>query len=254
MKREILVLQVAKNISISDEDIGAIIQDYVKTTNLLARYADIVVVNIFCPNALGFQEFMQVESLTRILIGVVGAAASVDRKSKPAVMIKAGLDENTEEQIASRLGNTTRLRPNPLPGKSYSEEETAIIEEQGGYSGPQPFRRTVSLLNKYCRMLYHPSKVQGDSEQAQSPSRDATGTRFDAQFMHDTPNLENASSRMIIPGDNSSYANSGAESDTTSALRASSYLGLSSTSNASAFLAPKVYWRDLVLTASHWRY
>lgn len=88
VKGKLLAVQVAKNQTTPDGDIGAIRQDYVNATSCLAMYADIIVVNVSCPNATGYRNLQQVEPLTNILTGVVEAAASIDRKSKPAVMVK----------------------------------------------------------------------------------------------------------------------------------------------------------------------
>ena len=136
-----------------------------------------VVVNISCPNAPGYRELQQVESLTRILTGVVSAAASTDRKSRPAVMVKAVLDEDTEEQVATIcaavwasgvdgvvVGNTTTLRPEMT---CLSKTEATLMEERGGYSGPQLFHRTVSLVKMYRRVLDFPLLEQNQSQQTQ---------------------------------------------------------------------------------------
>ena len=78
--------------------------------------------------------------------------------TRPAAMIKAGLDEDTEKQITTVcstiwaavvvrvvVGYTNRFRPK-FPRTSFSEKKVAIMKERGGYSGPQSFRRTVSLV------------------------------------------------------------------------------------------------------------
>ena len=52
------------------------------------------------------------------------------------------------------VGNTTKRRPGPLPaGYTLPEREARILLEQGGYSGPQLFERTVSLVKRYRKML-----------------------------------------------------------------------------------------------------
>lgn len=52
VKGKLLAVQVAKNDTTSDGDIEAITRDYVRATSLLARYADVIVVNVSCPKAL----------------------------------------------------------------------------------------------------------------------------------------------------------------------------------------------------------
>jgi dihydroorotate dehydrogenase len=163
---KLLAVQVAKSKSTPDGDIDAIRRDYVAGTTALARYADIIVVNVSCPNATGYRELQQAEPLTKILTGVVEAAKSVDRKTIPAVLVKVSPDEDTEEQVTSIsaavwasgvdgviVGNTTKKRPSPLPYTSLSKTEAAVMLEQGGYSGPQLFAKTLDLVGKYRRIL-----------------------------------------------------------------------------------------------------
>lgn len=206
VKGKLLAVQVAKNTSTPNGATEDVRRDYVRATSLLARYADIIVVNISCPNAPGYRELQQVESLTRILTGVVGAAASADRKSRPAVMVKAGLDEDTEEQVATIcaavwasgvdgvVGNTTTLRPERT---CLSRTEAALMEERGGYSGPQLFHRTVSLVKKYRRVLDYPLHEQNQSQQTQLKVQEATGTRNVASFKRDEKNPEEVSDELI---------------------------------------------------------
>ena len=151
-KGMLLAVPVAKNTSTPNGDTEAIIQDYAKATSLFVRYADIIVVNISCPNAPGYRELQQIEPLTKIPDGVVNAAASVDRK------VKVSPDEDVEEQVASItaaewnsgvdgiiVGNTATLRPERT---CLSETEAALMEEKGGYSGPQLFCRILSFVKK----------------------------------------------------------------------------------------------------------
>jgi dihydroorotate dehydrogenase len=108
----------------------------------------------------------RVEPLTRILEGVVGAAKSVKRKTAPKVMVKVSPDEDQDEQIEGIVeaiwrsgvdgvivGNTTNRR-NIIPqGTGLSSKERQILTEQGGYSGPQMFERTLGLVKRYRKLL-----------------------------------------------------------------------------------------------------
>lgn len=259
VKGKLLAVQVAKNTSTPAGDTEGIRRDYVRAASVLARYADIIVVNISCPNAPGFRELQRVESLTRILTGVVGAAASADRKSRPAVMVKAGLDEDTEEQVATIcaavwasgvdgviVGNTTTSRPERT---GLSETEAALMDERGGYSGPQLFPRTVSLVKKYRRVLDHPLHEQNQLQQTQLQPRKATGTRIGASFQRDGKDLEEGSDELINPGVNgvpkrhSSSRIRSTAPDTAPAPSAPQHLEHSSTSKGPAqpaTLTPKV--------------
>lgn len=83
-KGKLLAVQIAKNSATSDEDIKAVKADYVYCVEALAKYADILVVNISCPNVSG----QKLESLRDILTSVVDATKKLNRRMKPAVMVK----------------------------------------------------------------------------------------------------------------------------------------------------------------------
>jgi dihydroorotate dehydrogenase len=107
------------------------------------------------------------EPLTRILEGVVGAAKSVNRKTAPKVMVKVSPDEDQDEQIEGIVeaiwrsgvdgvivGNTTKRRHNLIPQDvDLSPKERQILDEQGGFSGPHMFERTLGLVKRYRRLL-----------------------------------------------------------------------------------------------------
>lgn len=93
-KGKLLAVQIAKNSATSDEDIEAVKADYVYCVKALAKYADILVVNISCPNVSG----QKLEPLRDILTSVVEATKNLDRRTKPAVMVKVTkpIDEGNE--------------------------------------------------------------------------------------------------------------------------------------------------------------
>ncbi len=187
VKGKLLAVQVAKIESTSDNDIEAIIQDFVQATSLLARYADIFVVNVSCPNASGYRGLQKIDPLTKIPSSVVHVASSVDRNSRPAIMVKVSPDQDSEEQVSSIcaavwtsgvdgvvVGNTTLSEPSPLPeGTSLSKDETAAMEERGGYSGPQLYPRTLSLVKRYRRTLDYPLHDHDESQQTQFQHQEA---------------------------------------------------------------------------------
>ena len=174
---KLLAVQIAKNKTTPEQDYDAVKRDYVYCAERLAKYADIIVVNVSSPNTPGLRSLQRVEPLQNILTGVVGATKSVDRKNKPAVMVKVSPDEDSEEQITGIcqavensgvdgiiVGNTTRERPQPLPaGFVLPEEESRTLLEQGGYSGPQMFDRTLALVKRY-RSALDRSSGQGPSK------------------------------------------------------------------------------------------
>lgn len=160
---KLLAVQVAKNKATPDNDLDAVTADYVTCVGKVAKYADIITVNVSSPNTPGLRLLQNVGPLTQILRGVVQAAQSAPRATKPAVMVKVSPDEDTDEQVAGIceavrecgvdgiiVGNTTKKRPDPFPkGYIMPATETAILLEQGGYSGPQMFERTLALVKKY---------------------------------------------------------------------------------------------------------
>ncbi|KAL1598744.1 Dihydroorotate dehydrogenase (quinone), mitochondrial [Paraconiothyrium brasiliense] len=163
----LLAVQIAKNKTTSEQDIEAVKRDYTTCVNQLAKYADIIVVNVSSPNTPGLRALQNVEPLTQLLNSVVQAASKVDRKTKPAIMVKVSPDEDSEEQVSGIceavwdsgvdgviVGNTTKKRPDPLPkGYLLPQDEANLLLEQGGYSGPQMFERTLTLVKKYRKTL-----------------------------------------------------------------------------------------------------
>ncbi|KAK7188290.1 dihydroorotate reductase [Paraphaeosphaeria sporulosa] len=163
----LLAVQIAKNKTTSEQDIEAVKRDYTACVNKLAKYADIIVVNVSSPNTPGLRALQNVEPLTQLLNSVVQAAKKIDRKTKPAIMVKVSPDEDSEEQVSGIceavwdsgvdgviVGNTTKKRPDPLPkGYLLPQDEANLLLEQGGYSGPQMFERTLSLVRKYRKAL-----------------------------------------------------------------------------------------------------
>ncbi|KAL6703872.1 Dihydroorotate dehydrogenase (quinone), mitochondrial [Coniothyrium glycines] len=163
----LLAVQVAKNKTTSENDIEAVVQDYATAVSHVGKYADILVVNVSSPNTPGLRTLQNVEPLTRLLSGVVQAVKNIDRKTKPAIMVKVSPDEDSEEQISGIVeavwdsgvdgvivGNTTKKRPDPFPkGYLLPESEAKLLLEQGGYSGPQMFERTLALVSKYRKAL-----------------------------------------------------------------------------------------------------
>ena len=166
-QHKLLSVQVAKNKFTLDEDIEAVKKDYVYCAERLARYADILVVNVSSPNTPGLRGLQKVKPLTDILTAVVGATRNVRRRTPPKVMVKVSPDEDSEEDVrgiceAVRdsdvdgviVGNSTKFRPDPVPqGYILSAQEQKILREQGGFSGPHTFDRTVALVKRYRKML-----------------------------------------------------------------------------------------------------
>ncbi|PNS17927.1 Dihydroorotate dehydrogenase (quinone), mitochondrial [Sphaceloma murrayae] len=209
----LLAVQCAKMKDTPDGDIEAVARDYTYCVDQLAKYADIIVVNVSSPNTPGLRSLQQTLPLTAILTSVVGAAKACDRKTKPAVMVKVSPDEDSEEQVRGIcdavwmsgvdgviVGNTTKKRPDPLPrgyALPYHEEQTML--EQGGYSGPQLFERTVSLVRKYRQTLDQgpppPKETQPPKETTtpsaeNAPTQDPLAEKVEEGIERDTARLK----------------------------------------------------------------
>jgi len=144
----------------------------------------ILVVNVSSPNTPGLRTLQSVGPLTNILTGVVGAAKATNRKTEPRVMVKVSPDEDSDEQIQGIVeavwrsgvdgvivGNTTKRRQGLIPNDTRLPiKEQQILEEQGGYSGPQMFERTLGLVKRYRKLLDQgPLPPAPSSSQSPSP-------------------------------------------------------------------------------------
>jgi dihydroorotate dehydrogenase len=185
-----MAVQVAKNKTTSENDIDAVVRDYATAVGHVGKYADILVVNVSSPNTPGLRTLQNAEPLTRLLSGVVGAVNKLDRKTKPAIMVKVSPDEDSEEQISGIVeavwdsgvdgvivGNTTKKRPDPLPaGYQLPAAEAKLVLEQGGYSGPQMFERTLALVSKYRKALDNGPKALPAPSKSQPEPTDSTSS------------------------------------------------------------------------------
>ncbi|KAI1763335.1 FMN-linked oxidoreductase [Hypoxylon sp. FL1150] len=162
-----LLVQIAKNKDTDERDVEAIKRDYVHCVKRLARYTDVLVVNVSSPNTPGLRDLQAVEPLTKLLSAVVEEAARADRKVKPRVMVKVSPDEDEDAQMEGIVqavwasgvdgvivGNTTKRRTGLIPPRvNITAKEQRTMTEVGGYSGPMMFERTVDLVRRYRKML-----------------------------------------------------------------------------------------------------
>ncbi|KAI1382653.1 FMN-linked oxidoreductase [Hypoxylon trugodes] len=163
----LLLVQIAKNKETDERDVNAVSRDYVYCVNRLARYADVLVVNVSSPNTPGLRDLQATEPLTRLLSAVVDEARKTDRKEKPKVVVKVSPDEDEDAQMEGIVqavwasgvdgvivGNTTKRRIGVIPpGVKITPKEQVTMTETGGYSGPMMFDRTVDLVSRYRKML-----------------------------------------------------------------------------------------------------
>ncbi|KAL8939213.1 MAG: hypothetical protein Q9216_003484 [Gyalolechia sp. 2 TL-2023] len=185
---KLMAVQIAKNSWTVDEDIEAVKKDYVYCVDTLARYADVLVINVSSPNTPGLRGLQKTEPLTNILTAVVEAARKVKRRTPPKVMVKVSPDEDSEVDVRGIcdavwdsdvdglvVGNTTKKRPDPIPqGYLLPAEEQRILLEQGGYSGPQTFDRTVALVKRYRKMLDENSYTRNEDTNSTASTKSST--------------------------------------------------------------------------------
>ncbi|KAF4423794.1 dihydroorotate oxidase [Fusarium acutatum] len=166
-KGRLLAVQIAKNKETDERDEKAIADDYVYCVRRLARYADVLVVNVSSPNTPGLRDLQATEPLTRLLSAVVDEAAKTDRKQRPKVMVKVSPDEDEDTQMEGIVeavhrsgvdgvivGNTTKRRDGLVPeGIKLTAQEQKNLMETGGYSGPAMYSRTLDLVRRYRKLL-----------------------------------------------------------------------------------------------------
>lgn len=178
----LLAVQIAKNKETDERDEKAIAADYVYCVRRLARYADVLVVNVSSPNTPGLRDLQAVEPLTRLLSAVVDEAGRTQRKQPPKVMVKVSPDEDEDAQMEGIVqavyrsgvdgvivGNTTKRRDVVPDGIRLTAKEQTTLMEQGGYSGPAMFERTLNLVGRYRDML--------DSYSLTAAAKAAVGTQ-----------------------------------------------------------------------------
>ena len=163
----LLAVQIAKNKETDERDEKAVAEDHIYCVRRLARYADIIVVNVSSPNTPGLRDLQATGPLSRLLSVVVNEAARTQRKQRPKIMVKVSPDEDEDAQMEGIVkaaylsgvdgvivGNTTKSRSGLNPqGVSLTAREQKALMEQGGYSGPAMFERTLSLVARYRKMM-----------------------------------------------------------------------------------------------------
>ena len=168
----LLMVQVAKNKDTPEQDAVA---DYAYCASRLARYADVVVVNVSSPNTAGLRDLQSGDKLVGLLGTVVDSVRSSTagvRASPPRVMVKVSPDEDNDSQIKDVVravwesgvdgvivGNTTKRKLQAAtPGVPVPNRDHAVLAmADGGYSGPSMYPRTLDLVKRYREWLDVPT-------------------------------------------------------------------------------------------------
>lgn len=206
---KLLAVNIAKNKVTPEDDVEAVTNDYVYCVEKLGPYADILVVNVSSPNTPGLRSLQQADKLQTILSGVVKAAHAVDRRTRPAVMVKVSPDEDSDTQVAGIceavwaagvdgviVGNTTNRRPKSLPHlREWTPVEEQHLLEKGGFSGPHLFERTVALVEKYKKLLAEqPPAVEPPRRQKGAVEAEAEKIKAELEAKSESPTTPEQSS------------------------------------------------------------
>ena len=97
------------------------------------------------------------------------------------------------------VGNTTKRRHDLLPADyDLPAREAAVLLEQGGYSGPQLFEKTVALTKKYRALLdegleqesKQPVSTKANNDETPKDSNQDVSTRIQKTVERDAKNLK----------------------------------------------------------------
>ncbi|RKQ36392.1 quinone-dependent dihydroorotate dehydrogenase [Kocuria tytonis] len=149
--RPVVGVNIGKTKAVGLEDA---VGDYVRSTRVLAPYADYLVVNVSSPNTPGLRQLQELDSL-RPLLGAVRREADRVTNRRVPLLVKIAPDLADQDvlavaDLALELGldgivatNTTIAREG-LGLRSSPEEVTRC--GAGGLSGPPVRRRAVAVL------------------------------------------------------------------------------------------------------------
>jgi dihydroorotate dehydrogenase len=153
-RRGVVGVNIGKSRVVSEEEA---ISDYVRSTELLARHADYLVVNVSSPNTAGLRDLQAIAKL-RPLLGAVKAAIARSCPPgcrRPPLLVKIAPDLADDEidaiaDLALEIGldgivatNTTTSRA----GLRTSADRVAALGA-GGLSGPPLAARSLEVLRR----------------------------------------------------------------------------------------------------------
>lgn len=168
----LLLVQVAKNKETAEKDAAS---DFAYCASRLARYADVIVVNVSSPNTAGLRDLQSGDKLVGLLGAVVNAVESSTkgvRQTPPRVMVKVSPDEDDDDQVKDIVravwesgvdgvivGNTTKRKLQSVPANVpiTNREKSVLMMADGGFSGPSMYGRTLDLVKRYRKWLDVPA-------------------------------------------------------------------------------------------------
>jgi dihydroorotate dehydrogenase len=140
------------------------IADYVRSTELLAPYADYLVVNVSSPNTPGLRDLQAVEHLRPLLTAVREAAdrttGEIEGATRVPLLVKIAPDLADDDidavaDLALELGLDGIIATNTTIGREGLVSEPALIEQTGGLSGAPLKRRSLEVLTRLRRRVGH---------------------------------------------------------------------------------------------------
>lgn len=147
--RPILGVNIGKSKVVELEDA---IDDYLVSTQLLARHADYLVVNVSSPNTPGLRQLQAIESLAPLLAAVSKTADAVTGRHVPlAVKIAPDLVDDDVVAVAdmvSELGLDGIIATNTTISRDGLTADPAAVEAlgAGGVSGAPLAARSMEVL------------------------------------------------------------------------------------------------------------
>ncbi len=151
--REVVVgVNIGKSKVVPEDDLDAVVEDYEKSTRLLAPYADYLVVNVSSPNTPGLRNLQSTERLRPLLRAVRRQADAVTDEHVP-LLVKIAPDLADEDvlavaDLALELALDGIVATNTTTGREGLRSDPAEIEQAGagGLSGAPLRVRAVEVL------------------------------------------------------------------------------------------------------------
>ena len=156
-RRTLVGVNIGKTKVVAEDEA---VRDYVKSAELLGRYADYVVVNVSSPNTPGLRALQSVERLEPLLTAVRDVLRVARPTSPPALLVKIAPDLSDEAideigDLALRLGLSGIIATNTTISRERLTTAATEVEAlgAGGVSGAPLRLRALSVLRRLRRRV-----------------------------------------------------------------------------------------------------
>jgi len=157
-----LGINIGKSKVVPDDDQAAVQADYEKSTRLLARYADYLVVNVSSPNTPGLRDLQAVDRL-RPLLEHVRRVADEAAESRVPLLVKIAPDLADKDvlevaDLAVEVGLDGMIATNTTISRDGLSTDAATVEQigAGGLSG-RPLAARAEAVMRMLRDRVGPS-------------------------------------------------------------------------------------------------